>query len=322
MDRSRRRSGVLIAGAFGACFLTGAAIQRDPPLRAMRWLAPGADAARILTRRPIECLKPAADAETAYRIEVGRAAFRSPLILGGQAARAGIACASCHRDGRTNPDFDFPGVSGAPGTADVTSSLFSAHRGDGIDNPKPIPDLGGSKSRLKVSQAPESSALKSFVDGLITEEFDGPPPPPAVLDGLVAYVRAMDPARCDLTATIPLHAAAAVADVRRAVRAAQSALARGDAPTAVLMLDSARSQLGDVAERYAGPGLVAPREALTRAALDLADDIAAVRGAAPTASTRLSGWLVRSDDWAVPVRRNEGRSLYDLEVLARATGRP
>ncbi|MGF7473737.1 hypothetical protein WFJ45_23635, partial [Salmonella enterica subsp. enterica serovar Minnesota] len=70
---------------------------------------------------------------------IGRAAFNSPLLLGGQAARAGLSCASCHRNGRGNPDFHFPGISGAPGTADVTASLLSSHRGDGQFNPKPIP---------------------------------------------------------------------------------------------------------------------------------------------------------------------------------------
>ena len=82
----------------------------------MRWLAPGTDAGQLLTRAPSECLAVPADAENAYEVELGRAAFRTPLILGGQAARAGIACETCHRSGRTNPDFDFPGVSGAPGS--------------------------------------------------------------------------------------------------------------------------------------------------------------------------------------------------------------
>nr|QQZ49991.1 hypothetical protein JKL49_25640 [Phenylobacterium glaciei] len=80
---------------------------------------------------------------------------------GGQAARAGVACETCHRSGRSNPDFLFPGVSGPPGSADVTSSLFSSHRGDGIDDPVPIPDLSGPRAGLKVAPAdlpPSSTA--------------------------------------------------------------------------------------------------------------------------------------------------------------------
>ena len=215
MDRPRRRSGLLIVlAALAGGFAT------NPPLRALRWLAPGADGARILTQRPVECLAIPAGADAAYQVEVGRAAFRTPLLLGGQAARAGIDCETCHRGARTNRDFDFPGLSGAPGTADVTTSLMSSHRGDGIDNPKPIPDLGGPKDKFKISQAPDSPDLDRFIHGIVTQEFDGAEPPPAVLQGLAAYVRALSPGACPPTASEAVRVGADVADARRAVRAA------------------------------------------------------------------------------------------------------
>ena len=325
MDRPQRRPGLLNTGGAAALatvlavFLAmGAApLGGPPPLRAMRWLAPGADAARILTHTPVECLTRSRSAEDTYRVEIGRAALRTPLLLGGQAARAGIACATCHRNGRSNPDFDFPGVSGAPGTADVTSSLFSAHRGDDIDDPRPIPDLGGPKDRLKISQAEGSPALKIFIRGLVTEEFDGPPPPPAVLDGLVAYVRALNPKACGPTATAPMRASSAAEDVRRAVRAAQAALARGDAPTAQVMVESARSQLGDIAERYAGADVALTRRRLGQADLDLAAALESMRSPGPTdARERLATFLARSDGWMSAVTRDEARSLYDPGVIA------
>lgn len=125
MDRSRRRPGLLILFLAAAFTAPSAA----PPLRALRWLAPDADGARVLTNRPVECLPPPKSAGEAYLIEVGRAAFRTPMTLGGQAARAGIDCETCHRNGRRNADFHFPGISGDPGTADVTSFIFSSHRG-------------------------------------------------------------------------------------------------------------------------------------------------------------------------------------------------
>src|SRR5687768_90851 len=71
---------------------------------------------------------------------------------------------------RGNPDFLFPGLSGAVGTADVTSSIMSSHRGDGTINPKPIPDLAGPPAERIVSRAAESRALESFIRGLIVEE--------------------------------------------------------------------------------------------------------------------------------------------------------
>ena len=87
LDRARRRSGFLIASLALAGLALGAAPSSRPPLAALRWLAPGADAAAILTHRPPECLVVPADRDEAWRVEVGRAAFRTPLLLGGQLRR-------------------------------------------------------------------------------------------------------------------------------------------------------------------------------------------------------------------------------------------
>ena len=168
MDRHRRRSLALGAGA--ALILTGLAAAEGFALRAMGWLAPGADPAAVLTVEPAECLTLFTDAAHRASVEIGRAAFRTPVLLGGQAARAGLSCESCHRGGRSNAGFLFPGVSGRPGTADVTSSLFSSHRGDGVDDPLPIPDLAGDRARLKVAPG----ALAPFIPGRIVAEFAGP----------------------------------------------------------------------------------------------------------------------------------------------------
>lgn len=287
----------------------------------MRWLAPGEDVAAVLTHRPAECLRLPADPRLAWRVELGRAAFRTPLLLGGQAARAGVACETCHQNGRTNPHFHFPDISGAPGTADVTASLFSSHRGDDVFDPVPIPDLGGPKAALKVSQDPRSGALEHFIHGLVTEEFDGAEPPPAVLAGLADYVRAMDPTVCDLRALEPIRAAQGVNEARRAVRAALAALARGDGAAAALMIGASRSQLGLLAERYAGPDLAADRDALALASLDLAADTEAARQGERTVPPRLTAWLVRSQAWAARLERDEGRSLYNPAVLATAAQR-
>lgn len=317
MDRSRRRPGRLIALAafgLGASALAAAA---PPALRAMRWLAPSADASAVLTHRPTECLGKPADADSAYLVELGRAAFRTPLLLGGQAARAGIDCETCHRGARNNPNFDFPGISGAPGTADVTTSVLSSHRGDGIDNPKPIPDLSGPKSALKQNQAPASPELQTFIHGIVTQEFDGDEPPPAVLKGLAAYVRALSPAACPAKAIEPVTAAGALADVRRTLAAAIAALDYDDGAAAALMVESARSQLGDIDERMAGPALTAQRAALERAAADLAAAEADARRDAGRAKTSLAVWLAGEPTWARGVAAARG-SLYDPRTLAEA----
>ncbi|HEV2364445.1 MAG TPA: hypothetical protein VGS12_09655 [Caulobacteraceae bacterium] len=292
------------------------------PLRAARWLAPSADKVRALSERPPECLAPPADPARALSVEVGRAAFRDPLVLGGQAARAGVACDTCHANGRRNADFHFPGVSGAPGTADVTSFVFSSHRGDWTFDPRPIPDLGGPKSALKVDQSRSGAALEHFIRGLITEEFDGPQPAPAILAGLADYVRAMDPAVCAGKPPERITVADDLADAARAARAARALLARSDAPAAAVLLEAARAQLGRVDERYAVPGLEPDRGALAASALTLSAAVEAARaGRRGDAARALTDWLADLPALAHRLARDEPRSFYSRARLAAALGR-
>jgi hypothetical protein len=287
----------------------------------MLWVAKGADPGRALGSVPTECLKPASDPAAALKVEVGRAAFRTPVLLGGQAGRAGVMCETCHKGGRTNPDFLFPGVSGAPGTADVTNSLFSTHRGNGIDDPKPIPDLSGSKNLLKVDQNPGSKKLEPFIHGLITEEFDGPEPPPAVLAGLAAYVRALNPAACPAKAREPLTVALLMSDARRALAAARAEAAAGDAPTAVLMTASARSRLGLIDERFHSRALSKARGDLRAADGRLAAIQAALRSHTPDATALMSAWLARSHALEAELAAKAPASLFDPTRLAAAAKR-
>lgn len=289
-----------------------AAAAHAPALVEMRWLAPGADRVVALTTRPPECL-PAGDQP--LPVEIGRAAFRSPLLLGGVPARAGLSCDSCHQNGRGNPAFLFPGISGAPGTADVTSSLFSSHRGDGKDDPRAIPDLGASKAMMKVSQEPDGRGLETFVRGLIVEEFDGHEPPPAVIDGVAAYVRALRP--CD-GPPAPLRATDLLDDARRALRAGESAMAGGDAETALVMIAAARSRLGRLDERYAG--LSGPLAALASADRDLAAAAAAIRVHAPDSAARLAAGQARLEALRDVLVRDEPRSLFNPTRLGLLAG--
>jgi hypothetical protein len=237
--------------------LSGAGQIGSIPIRDARWLPPE----RLfpaLSREPGECLIwPKTEAER-RPVAIGRVAFRAPLLLGGQAARAGMSCASCHRNGRGNPDFLFRGLSGPPGTADVTSSLMSSKRGDHIINPKPIPDLGGPRSALKISRDADGK-LEVFIRGLIVEEFDGPEPSKEVLDGLASYVRALRPEACGGDRAIRLTDR--LSDVEQAVDLARD----GYGEARRLMLAAARSELGAIDERFQLPGLEAERASLRRA---------------------------------------------------------
>lgn len=299
MDRGRALARVLIAAAVPAGFGAAATIL---PLTEARWLAP-ARLADDLTSEPSECLSLPPGLAQRRAIAIGRAAFRAPLLLGGQAARAGLSCASCHRNGRGNPHFRFPGLSGADGTADVTASLMSSHRGDGTFNPKPIPDLAAPRQDLKVSRDPADAALARFIRGLVVEEFDGAEPPPSVLAGLAAYVRAVKPEACGKAVPITLDRSLAEVD------AALAAAVTSDDATAALLIGAARSTLGRIDERYRLPGLEGERALLAQADAELR----LIRQAA--SAPAISSWRARWDQGFEPLRRSEARSLYAPDVL-------
>jgi hypothetical protein len=299
MGRGRARAGALSAALLLP--LVAAADARPVPIREARWLTP-ASLARALSTEPAECLVEPAGAEAHRAVAIGRAVFRAPLLLGGQAARAGMSCATCHRNGRGNPDFLVPGLSGPPGTADVTSSLMSSHRGDHVANPVPIPDLGGARDRLKVSRDPASGALERFIHGLVAEEFDGPEPPPEVLAGLAAYVRALRPEGCG-RGDRPIALASRLADAEAAVALARDS--RGE--TRRLLLAAARSTLGAIDERF-------PDDA-DRTLLRQADsDLAAIRAG----QGDFTAWDRRWPGRKARLLADERRSLFDPARLRRA----
>lgn len=267
-----------------------------------------------MTHEPAECRASYADASIERSAEIGRIAFRAPLLLGGQAARAGLSCSSCHRNGRTNAHFHFPGISGDPGTADVTASLMSSHRGDGIFNPKPIPDLAGSPAKLKISRDPHKDDLRRFIHGLITQEFDGPQPPPAVLDGLVAYVRSLSPDACKGSPSHSVRLESMLGDIEAAMRLAEQSDAEGDRATARVLIAAARSTLGKIDERFAVPGGENSRALLREADSDLKTIELADRPSTDMFSAWRGQWPQRSR----ALRSAEPRSFFSEAVLRRA----
>jgi hypothetical protein len=314
LDRRRRRAravGLALALTASATLAADSA----PPLRALRWVSPDADPVAVFATEPTECLRQPTDPAAAKALEIGRAAFRTPLLLGGQAARAGLTCESCHRSGRGNPDFQFPGASGEPGTADVTLSLFSSRRGNGIHDPRPIPDLSGPRKQLKVARAD----LPAFIRGLIVEEFDGREPTPEVLAGLAAYVSALDPAACPAESRAPARVAALMDDARRVLAAARNAAVDGDRPTAGLMVAAARARLGLIDERYAA--LTSLRTRLRQADAGLAGVQATLRDGRPGAVRQLDDWLRESRSLEAALRSREPASLFNPARLSQAANR-
>jgi hypothetical protein len=290
----------------------------SPPLNAARWLARG-NPITVFTREPDSCLAPPKDEEEARAVAIGRSAFRTPALLGGVASRVGLSCAICHTNGRTNPVFSFPGVSGAPGTADVTSEMLSSHRGDGTFNPKPIPDLAAPADKRLVSREPATRVLEKFIYGVIIEEFDGPRPTVRVLQGLNAYVRAISPRACGRERKVSL--ATHLADATIAIDSAAYAWGEGDPDTARLMVASARTALDLIDERYSPHALAANRHAVRNADLELEAIQNAIDDRRSDIPVRLAAWRVDMTQWSVALKRNETRSLYNPAILTKAVSR-
>ncbi len=302
MDLRRAFAALLIAsGTIGA----GGTL----PIAEAKWIVAEARF-EALSSQPPACLS---DQVNLSQLAIAEAAFQAPLLLGGQAARTGLSCASCHPNGRANQAFHFPSLSAAPGTADVTSSIMSHRRGDAIFNPVRIPDLA--VDFPKVSRDPALPALKTFIRGLIVEEFDGSEPSPAVLDALVSYVRAMRPEACGSAKRVPVTLSRHLADIDNALAMARLASSDGDRDTPRLMLAAARHSLGLIHERYAGDAL-----SRQRALIIAADRQVQVW---QEATTPLTVQTMRNITVGlrVALKPSEAKSLYNPKNLAQALGR-
>lgn len=275
-----------------------------------RWLAPGADIVSALTSSPGVCIAAPKDIDAAYKIDIGRTAFESPLLLGGQAARAGLSCASCHVDGASNPDFFLEGLSAAPGTADVTSSIFSKVREDGEFNPIAIPSLVGAGKKQSFGKTSPAPSLHAFIGSAVVDEFAAEAPAKGVLAGLVAYIEALDASACPQS-PVRVTSAYAMEKVRKSVAAAERAAGEKDLETADFLLASAQIAIGRIDARFPGKrnrdirgGLAALSKAAgkLRAGSDAAE-FSAFQGAAANLEIRLG--------------KRERNSLYDPDALSR-----
>lgn len=305
MDR-RRTLAALLIGLAGL----GARAPDPLPIKDALWTVPERQLA-ALTRAPAECLTLPAGREQRALVALGRTVFQSPLLLGGQAARSGLSCAACHRNGRGNPDFHFPGISKAPGTADVTSSLMSRVRGDGRFNPAVIPDLAFDTPTIARSRT--DPAMRQFIRGLIVEEFDGSEPPPRVLDGLTAYVLALDRAACDGKAEQPVNASVHIGELVLELGVVRQSLADNEPQSARLAMTAVRHRLGQMAARY--QMVERDFQRLVKLDKELAEVMAnpaSDQSSRIAALDRWSGQLGRSIPRLIA---DEPRSLYDPERL-------
>lgn len=295
-------------GGLAALALAAAASGAAPTLlRAQAWTENSPALAHVLTRAPRECV-----GTLSPQAEAGRALFRSPGLLGGPAARVGLSCNACHSNGRVNGAFFLPELTNRPGAVDVTSEWASKTRGDGVMNPRPIPDLTGVSTRPTHGRLNDPS-LEHFVHGVIEEEFQGAPPSAEAFDDLIAYLRALDARACRGEVAIRLRDAAD--DVRRAVAAAQ----RADAPPANALLLAAQDAMGRIVERLPQARFAPERLALESLARELGEMRASDDPEAALAAGS-AGWSARFDGVVARIAPRE-RQTYFNEATLRAAFR-
>ncbi|WOE75001.1 hypothetical protein [Alterisphingorhabdus coralli] len=276
------------------------------PLRAMQWLkvdgGPDAMVAAV-NYDPGVCLA----ANASQNALTGEILFRTPSLLGGQAAKAGLSCASCHVNGGDNPNFHFPNASGAPGTADVSNSFFSATGGNGTFDPVSIPNLA---EPGKVSRA-DPGELEAFLKTLIVVEFAGEEPHPAALSALADYIRALR--SCEVQGESGRSLAGDLALVERAALMAERRMAERDEDMARLLVAGARDTLGRIYERFAGDDLRKERNSIEHSSITLH---AASRETG--SSNRIASFAVWRETFhglRQILQRREDESLYNVQRL-------
>lgn len=232
--------GVLIA------VLPSLAAQAQSLAGALEWLPPGSLSTESLTRHPQEQLE--GGEKQSFYVELGRLAFRSPDLLGGTARKAGLSCQACHANGFATSAFFIPGLSGKPGSIDVSHAFWNLRGEDGIDNPIEIPDLRGVKTRDRFGQDRRTASLREFTRRVIVTEFSGAEPDPLLLDALIAYQEKLQPAPAVM---VPVTLRQDLADLSRHLAALRVPLAEEEPALTERMTVMIRGQIGFIHERFA-----------------------------------------------------------------------
>lgn len=234
-----------IPAAAGAQSLSGA----------REWLPPGSLSLDALSLHPEEAQD--GGTQQSFYAEYGRLAFRSPLVLGGTAAKAGLSCQACHPNGFANEDFFIPGLSDAHGRIDVSHAFWNNRGENHREDPLTIPSLRGVKTKARLGHDGRGTSLREFTRRVIVTEFGGNEPDPTLLDALVAYQETLQPATAVDRAVM---LASDLADIGRHLNTLAVPLAEENAALSGTIATMIRGQLGFIHERLYGDDLVAARD--------------------------------------------------------------
>ena len=153
-------------------------------------LPPGTDLNEEILDQPTELFAfEQAGGKRSYQFNLGDMLFSSPAIFGGVARAAGISCNTCHQQGAGNARLFVPGLSGRPGTFDVSGALFNPKTDNGVFDPVTPPSLRGVRHLAPYGHDGRFASLRDFVRNVIVNEFAGAEPSPQVLDALITYVK-------------------------------------------------------------------------------------------------------------------------------------
>ena len=284
---------------------------------ALQWLYPSADAFQHLSTSPAECLDLSGSAEQNYRIEVGRQAFRSPALLGGQAARVGLSCQACHLNGRDHPSFYIEGLSGAPGTIDVTTAVFSELRGDSLHNPLPIPDLLDVAQQQNFGTRKPVSSLREFVKLAIVEEFAGEVLEPLLLSSLINYLEALSVSACPSLSVVSNDLQRQLANISRSMEVLRQAYEKGELMLVDFLVMSAQHELSVLYQYYTTDQTVEEAHKIVLMSRELGK-LRTLLLTSPAVEfiNHYQNWQVNWDDFEIALIAQVDESLYQQENLA------
>ncbi len=152
------------------------------------WLPPGS---RMDTDKTIpELIR--RDSALEGQALLGKLLFKSPSILGEKAVRIGLSCNSCHPSGHVNTNFYIEGLSGKPGTIDLTNQFWRDGTEDKVFNPVPIPSLRNIRETAPYGTLVERPTMAAFTRHVIVTEFGGPEPSEEIVSALVSYMSLLE----------------------------------------------------------------------------------------------------------------------------------
>ena len=281
-------------------------------LKEQIWLSPDISPKNrldALSKKPVECINPEAPKVST----IGRLAFESPALLGGQAARIGLSCASCHPSGRTSPHFFLENISSSPGTADVTHSFFSSTGGNDTLTAVAIPDLA-KLEKMKIKDR-GSQQFRNKLRELIEVEFDGQHAPTFVIDALQIYLSNVDTQYCQTTSE-QFKPHKLNNDWQRLIESVNALKSYPDKEVNQLLIRIARKRLETIYLRYTNiknPAIDSGLISLSRQLEELS--LSKIKHKKQIKS--LKHWHSNASKLLVHLEQHENNSMYDSEILTK-----